>query len=64
MSDLKINNITNSSGNGGPVVAGVSTVSTSAFMVMPSGNTEIRGAGCGSDTIDIDITLGVDAQAG
>ena len=47
MSDLKINNITNSSGNGGPVVAGVSTVSTSAFMVMPSGNTEIRGAGGG-----------------
>ena len=39
MSDLKINNITNGSGDGGPVIAGVSTVSTSAFMVMPSGNT-------------------------
>ena len=47
MSDLKINNITNGSGDGGPVIAGVSTVSTSAFMVMPSGNTEIRGAGSG-----------------
>ena len=47
MSDLKINNITNSSGDGGPVIAGVSTVATSAFMVMPSGNTEIRGAGSG-----------------
>ena len=47
MSDLKINNITNRSGDGGPVIAGVSTVSTSAFMVMPSGNTEIRGAGSG-----------------
>ena len=47
MSDFKINNITNRSGDGGPVIAGVSTVSTSAFMVMPSGNTEIRGAGSG-----------------
>ena len=47
MSDLRINNITNSGGNGGPVVAGVSTVSTSAFMVIPSGNTEVRSAGSG-----------------
>ena len=47
MSDLKINNITNRSGDSGPVIAGVSTVSSSAFMVMPSGNTEIRGAGRG-----------------
>ena len=47
MSDFKINNITNRSGDGGPVIAGVSTVSTSAFMVMPSGSTEIRGAGSG-----------------
>ena len=46
MSDLKINNITNRSGDGGSVIAGVSTVSSS-FMVMPSGNTEIRGAGSG-----------------
>ncbi len=47
MSEIKINNITNKSGDGGPVIAGVSTVSTSAFMVMPGGNTEIRGAGSG-----------------
>jgi len=51
MSDLKINNITNSGGNGGPVVAGVSTVSTSAFMVMPVGDTEIRNAGSGRGII-------------
>jgi hypothetical protein len=50
MSDLKINNITNRSGDGGPVIAGVSTVSSS-FMVMPSGNTEIRGAGSGIGVI-------------
>ena len=47
MSDIKINNITDRTGNNGPVFAGISTVSTSAFMVMPSGNTEIRGAGGG-----------------
>ena len=51
MSELRINNITNSGGNGGPVVAGVSTVSTSAFMVMPSGNTEVRSAGSGRGII-------------
>ena len=47
MSDLKINNITNRGGNGGPVIAGVSTVATSAFIIMPSGDTAIRGAGSG-----------------
>ena len=46
MSDIKVNNITNKTGNTGPIIAGVSTVSSS-FMVMPSGNTEIRGAGSG-----------------
>ena len=43
MSDIKINNITDRSGSSGPVFAGISTVSTSAFMVMPSGPTEMRG---------------------
>jgi len=43
MSDIKINNITDRSGSGGPVFAGISTVSTDAFMVMPSGPTEFRG---------------------
>ena len=43
MSDIKINNITDRSGSSGPVFAGISTVSTSAFMVMPSGPTEHRG---------------------
>ena len=46
MSDLKINNITNRTGDNGPTIAGVSTVSSS-FMVMPSGDTAIRGAGSG-----------------
>ena len=47
MSNLKINNITNRGGDGGPVISGVSTVATSAFMVIPSGDTAIRGAGSG-----------------
>ena len=47
MSQIRINNLTNKTGTNGPVIAGVSTVSTSAFMVMPSGDTAIRGAGSG-----------------
>ena len=47
MADLRVNNITNSGGGTGPVIAGVTTVSSTAFMIMPSGNTEIRGAGGG-----------------
>ena len=43
MSDIKINNITDRSGSSGPIFAGISTVSPSAFMVMPSGPTEFRG---------------------
>ena len=43
MSDIKINNITDRSGSSGPIFAGISTVSTSAFMIMPSGPTEYRG---------------------
>ena len=43
MSDIKINNITDRRGSSGPIFAGISTVSTSAFMVMPSVPTEFRG---------------------
>ena len=43
MSELRINNITDRVGSSGPIFAGISTVSTSAFMVMPSGPTEMRG---------------------
>ena len=56
MSDLKINNITNKTGDTGPTIAGVSTVSSSAFMVMPSGNTEIRGAGSGRAIVFVGAT--------
>ena len=43
MSDLKINNITDSTGGSGPVIAGVSTVSTTGAFVVPVGPTEFRG---------------------
>ena len=42
MSDLRINNITDRTGDSGPVIAGVSTVSSGQFVV-PSGPTEYRG---------------------
>ena len=51
MSELKINNITDRTGGSGPVIAGVSTVSSSAFMVMPSGDTANRSAGSGRAVI-------------
>ena len=43
MSELKINNITDRAGSSGPIVAGVSTVTSTSHMVMPSGPTEMRG---------------------
>ena len=43
MSDLKINNITDSTGNRGPQICGVSTVSTTGAFVVPVGPTENRG---------------------
>ena len=43
MSELRINNITDTAGSSGPIIAGVSTVSSTSHMVMPSGSTEMRG---------------------
>ena len=43
MSDLNINNITDRTGGSGPVIAGVSTVSSTGSFVVPSGPTEYRG---------------------
>ena len=43
MSDLKINNITDRIGNAGPIIAGVSTVSSTGAFVVPVGTTEYRG---------------------
>ena len=43
MSDLRINNITDRTGDSGPVIAGVSTVSSTGAFVVPVGATEFRG---------------------
>ena len=43
MSELRINNITDRVGSSGPIIAGVSTVTSTSHMVMPSGPTEMRG---------------------
>ena len=45
MSDLKINNITDRTGGKGPVIAGVSTVSSTGAFVVPVGPTAYRGNG-------------------
>ena len=47
MSQIRINNLTNKTGDNGPTVAGICTVSSDAIMVMPSGDTAIRSAGSG-----------------
>ena len=43
MSELRINNITDRAGSSGPIIAGVSTVTSTSHMVIPSGPTEMRG---------------------
>tara|TARA_B100000700_G_scaffold173187_1_gene191375 strand:- start:1114 stop:2157 length:1044 start_codon:yes stop_codon:yes gene_type:complete len=43
MSDLRIDNITNRTGDSGPVIAGVSTVSSTGAFTVPVGPTEMRG---------------------
>ena len=44
MSELRINNITDRAGSNGPIIAGVSTVSSTSHMVIPSGPTEMRNS--------------------
>ena len=43
MSDLNINNITDRTGDSGPVIAGVSTVTSTGAFTVPVGPTEMRG---------------------
>ena len=43
MSELRINNITDRAGSSGPIIAGVSTITSTSHMVMPSGPTNMRG---------------------
>ena len=43
MSELRIDNITDRAGSSGPIIAGVSTVTSTSHMTMPNGPTEMRG---------------------
>ena len=43
MSELRINNITDRVGSSGPIIAGVSTVTSTSHMTKPNGPTEMRG---------------------
>ena len=43
MSDLNINNITDRTGGSGPIIAGVSTVTSTGAFTVPVGPTEMRG---------------------
>jgi hypothetical protein len=42
MSVIKVNNITNRDGTSGPVIAGVTTVSSTSHFVVPTGHTGQR----------------------
>ena len=42
MSVIKVNNITNRDGTSGPVIAGITTVSSTSHLVVPTGNTGQR----------------------
>ena len=43
MSEIKVNNITNYDGSSGPVLSGITTVSSTGYMTLPKGPTEYRG---------------------
>ena len=44
MSVIKVNNITNRDGTSGPVIAGITTVSSTSHLVVPTGSTGQRVA--------------------
>jgi len=43
MSEIKVNNITSYEGSSGPVISGITTVSSTSFMTLPRGDTAYRG---------------------
>tara|TARA_B100001113_G_scaffold255079_1_gene210425 strand:+ start:959 stop:1978 length:1020 start_codon:yes stop_codon:yes gene_type:complete len=61
MSNLKINNITDRTGGSGPVIAGVSTVTSTGAFTVPVGPTEMRGGrgraviGGGNNPSDLNV---------
>lgn len=58
MSTLRVNYITNKFGDQGPVIAGITTVSSDSHMVVPSGDTRMRT----SELVTSGLTYHIDAS--
>jgi hypothetical protein len=62
MSVIKVNNITNRDGTSGPVIAGITTVSSTSHMVVPTGRTGQRYVDDGENIVRSGLVLYLDAK--
>ena len=62
MSVIKVNNITNRDGTSGPVIAGITTVSSTSHMVVPTGRTGTRFADEGENIVRNGLVMYLDAK--
>lgn len=62
MSVIRVNNITNRSGSAGPTIAGVGIVSSTSYMVVPTGRTGQRYADEGENIVRDGLVLYLDAK--
>jgi hypothetical protein len=62
MSVIKVNNITNLDGTSGPVIAGITTVSSTSHFVVPTGRTGQRYADDGENIVRDGLVLYLDAK--
>ena len=62
MSVIRVNNITNRSGGAGPTIAGVGIVSSTSYMVVPTGRTGQRYADEGENIVRDGLVLYLDAK--
>lgn len=62
MSVIKVNNITNRDGTSGPVIAGITTVSSTSHMVVPTGRTGQRYVDEGENIVRNGLVLYLDAK--
>jgi hypothetical protein len=62
MSVIKVNNITNLDGTSGPVIAGITTVSSTSHLVVPTGRTGTRYADDGENIVRNGLVMYLDAK--
>lgn len=62
MSVIKVNNITNRDGTSGPVIAGITTVSSTSHMVVPTGDTRTRDPELITSGLTFHIDAGISAS--